>query len=364
MSNKIKVGIIGAGGMAEYHVEGFRKAGVEIAVIMDADLDRAVGFSKKHTIAHACRTLDEALRVCSDLTAVSIVTPNKFHMPQALEALGRSLHVYCEKPPALNAGEMKRMYEAARSSGKILMFDFNNRAREESQAIMRYIRGGDVGRINSAQAIWVRRAGIPGFGGWFTQKNMSGGGPVIDLVHMLDLALYLMEYPEPAYILASTFDDFMGNPAFKGPWGFADIKDTQMDVESACHAFITFATGQCLSVRTSWAEMVEREVASVTFQGQKAGAKVERVFEQDGIDSTSRDICMLYTEENGHQVNRSIIVPRDEAMGRVASAVSFIQAVQGKAEPLNNPGQALRLMKIIDCMYDSARTGKPVAYTS
>ncbi|AEC03009.1 Gfo/Idh/MocA family protein [Parasphaerochaeta coccoides] len=364
MGNKMKVGIIGAGGMAEYHVEGFRKAGAEVALIIDADLDRASAFSRRHAITHACTTLDEGLKLCADVAAVSIATPNRFHMPLAVEALNHSLHVYCEKPPALNAGEMAKMAVAARSSEKRLMFDFNNRARTESQAIMKYIRGGEAGRINSAQAVWVRRAGIPGFGGWFTRKDMSGGGPVIDLIHMLDLALYLMEYPQPAYIMASTFDDFMGNPAFKGPWGFADVKDGRMDVESACHAFITFSSGQCLSVRTAWAEMVEREVASVTFQGQKAGAKIERVFDQDGIDATSHDSCMLFTEENGLQVNRSIVVPREESMGRVANAINFIRAIEGKAEALNTPDQALLLMKIVDCMYESARTGKPVAFES
>lgn len=362
MDKKTKVAIIGAGGMAEYHVEGFLKAGAEVAAIIDAVPEKAESFRAKHGIQHACRSIEEALALCPGLEAVSIVTPNKFHMPLTVEALGHGLHVYCEKPPALNAAEMVRMEEAARTSGKVLMFDFNNRARTESQAMMRYIKDGQVGGINSAQAQWIRRAGIPGFGGWFTRKELSGGGPVIDLIHMLDLALYFMDYPEPSYIMACMFDDLMGNPAFKGPWGFPDVKDARMDVENACHAFITFPQGQCLSVRSSWAEMVEREVASVVFQGKKAGGKLERIFDEDGIDGTSHDSCELYTEENGLQVNRSLVLPKDETMGRVPSAINFIHTLQGTAEPLNTPRQAVTLMKIVDCMYESARTGKPVAY--
>ena len=78
------------------------------------------------------------------------------------------------------------MIEAAKSSGKELMFNFNNRARPESYAIMEKINAGEIGTINSAQAKWCRRTGIPGFGGWFTTKALSGGGPLIDLLHMLD----------------------------------------------------------------------------------------------------------------------------------------------------------------------------------
>ena len=134
------------------------------------------------------------------------------------------------------------------------------------------------------------------------------------------------------------------------------------NVESACHGFITFETGQCLFVRSAWAEMNDRERISVVFQGTKAGGKIERLFEVDGIDETSTDTCTLYTVENGHHVNREVFVPRDETMGRVASAKNFIDALTGKAAPLNVPEEALKLMKIIDAIYTSAAEHKPVKF--
>ena len=357
---KLKIGIIGAGGMASYHLAGFRQAGADVVAVTDNNLERSRFFAQVNGIGFASSSLDGMLDVCPDLQAVSIVTPNKFHMPLAVEALSKGLHVYCEKPPALNAGQMQRMLDASKAAGKVLMFDFNNRARPESRAMFRYIEQGDIGTINSAQATWIRRAGIPGFGGWFTNKELSGGGPVIDLLHMMDLALYLMQYPDPDYVMARTYDDFMGNPAFKGPWGIADVANGKTDVESACHAFVTFKTNQCLMVRNSWAEMNEREVASVAFQGSMAGGRIERLFGRDGIDETSIDSCRLFTEENGMQVNREVLVPRDETMGRVESAVNFVQTIEKSAQPLNTPDQALKLMKIIDAMYASAQSGKPV----
>ncbi|GHV85969.1 oxidoreductase [Spirochaetia bacterium] len=356
----MKVGIVGAGGMASYHYDGFTAAGAEVAAVADMDTKRAGAFAKTRPVGKIYESLAEMLKGIPDLDAVSVVTPNKFHKPVALEALNAGKHVFCEKPPALNAAEMAEMLAASKKAGKLLMFDFNNRARPESRAMMRYIKEGAVGNINSAQANWIRRAGIPGFGGWFTTRALSGGGPVIDLPHMMDLALHFMGYPEPAWCLAGVFYDFMDNKAFKGPWGIPDSAAGVTDVESSCHAMISFKTGQTLAVRCSWAEFVEREVVSVTFQGTKAGGKVERLFGIDGIDTTSFDSCRLFTEEYGVQVNRDITAEKDESMGRTGQASNFIDAITGKAPALNTPEEALILMKIVDAMYESAALKKPV----
>jgi predicted dehydrogenase len=356
----LKIGIIGAGGMASYHYQGFTRAGAEVIAMSDMDIRRARAFGENRKIGKFYSGIREMLDDSPEIDAVSVITPNKFHRPLVIEALERGKHVYCEKPPALNALETLDMVNAAKKAGKVLMFDLNNRARPEAQAIMHYIKNGKVGKINSAQATWIRRNGIPGFGGWFTNKAISGGGPVLDLPHMFDLALYFMGYPEPDYVLGRTYKDFMGNPAFKGPWGIPDMAGGVMDVESACHAFVTFKTGQCLMIRGSWAEMNEREVVSVTFQGQKSGGKIERLFDIDGLDGTSIDNCAIFTEENGRQVDYVIKVEKDQEMGRVTQAINFVEVITGKADALNTPEQAIVMMKIVDAIYESTATGKPV----
>ncbi|MCK5923062.1 MAG: Gfo/Idh/MocA family oxidoreductase, partial [Methylococcales bacterium] len=270
-------------------------------------------------------------------------------------------HVFCEKPPAISAAEVEEMIAAQEKAGKILMFNFNNRARPESREMMKLINAGTVGKINSAQAKWIRRTGIPGFGGWFTTKSLSGGGPMIDLLHMLDLAMYFMGCPKPSYVTAQTFDDFITDKNFKGPWGIPDRADGTTDVEAAAHGFITFETGQVLSFQISWAEMIKREEVSVVFQGAKAGGKVERLFATDGLDETAIDTCELYTQNGAERVDQTIEVEECEDMGRITSAASFIEVIDGKADPLNTPDQALSLMQIIDAAYESASSGKPVA---
>lgn len=356
-----KVGVIGAGGMLQYHAAGFRQAGAEIVAVADAAPGAAAKAAEKWNIAKAYDSVDAMLAAHPEIEAVSIIVPNKFHKPLTIQCLEAGKHVFSEKPPALNAGEVQEIIAAAKKAGKQVLFNFNNRARPESQAMMTYITQGVTGKINSAQAKWIRRTGIPGFGGWFTTKELSGGGPLIDLLHMVDLAMYFMGYPEPAHVLGQTFSDFIQDKSFKGPWGIPDRVGGTTDVENAAHGFVTFKTGQVLSLQVSWAEMIKREEVSVVFQGTKAGGKVERLFGIDGLDNTAIDTCELYVQENGHSVNRSITTPACEDMGRIGSAANFIEAIEGRAKPLNTPEQALRLMQVIDAIYASATTGKPVS---
>ncbi len=354
-----KVAIVGAGGMLDYHAEGFRHAGAEIVAIADVDESAARKAASQHGIEKAFGSV-EAMLAGADFDAASMIVPNKFHAPLAIEFLNAGKHVFCEKPPAINASEVEQMIVAATSADKVLMFNFNNRARPESYAMMEFVENGRVGTINSAQAKWIRRTGIPGFGGWFTTKALSGGGPLIDLLHMVDLAMYLMGYPEPAHVLGQTFNDFIEDKQFKGPWGIPDNADGINDVETAAHGFVTFKTGQVLSLQVSWAEMVKREEVSVVFQGTRAGGKIERLFGSDGLDDTAIDTCELYFQEGGKSISQKIEVDECPDMGRARSAANFIRAIEGTEAPLNTPAQALSLMRVIDAIYESARSKQPV----
>ncbi len=356
----IRIGIIGAGGMAAYHIPGFRQAGGEVVAVADVNREAAERLAARFDVPRTYDSAARMLRQESGMDAVSVITPNKFHKPLAIQALAAGKHVFCEKPPALNAAEAEAMREAAAKAGRQLMFNFNNRARPEALAMTDYIRKDETGRINSAQALWIRRAGIPGFGGWFTTRALSGGGPLIDLLHMIDLALHFMGYPDPEWVLGQTFDDFIADRTFKGPWGIPDVEKGVTDVESAAHGFVRFQGGQVLFLRNSWAEMNAREEVSVTFQGRKAGGCVKRLFGRDGLDETAVDTCELYVHEHGRPVNRAIVTEPDPSMGRLRSAANFVHALAGREAPLNTPDEAVKLMKIIDAVYASARSGRPV----
>ncbi len=346
--------------MLQYHAAGFKQGGGEIVAVADVAPGAAAAAAEKYDIAQSFESVEEMLEN-SGCDAVSIIVPNKFHAPLAIQCMQAGKHVFCEKPPALSAEEVEEMIGVSQATGKRLMFNFNNRARPESREMMKFISAGDAGTINSAQAKWIRRTGIPGFGGWFTTKALSGGGPLIDLLHMVDLAMYFMGYPEPAHVMGQTFDTFITDKGFKGPWGIPDREDGVTDVEAAAHGFVSFKTGQVLSLQVSWAEMIKREEVSVVFQGTQAGGKVERLFGTDGLDETAIDTCELYVQEDGKSVDRTVVVEECEDMGRINSAANFVEAIDGKAEPLNTPDQALSLMKVIDAIYHSAQSGQPVS---
>lgn len=350
-----KIGLVGAGTMAEYHVKGFADAGATVVALADMNTEKGKAFARRHGFTDSVYpSLREMAQAHPEMQAVSIITPNRFHHPLVLEALEMGFHVLCEKPPALNSMETEEMANAAAERDLLLMFDLNNRARMDAQCVKKRIREGMIGRINSAQAAWMRRTGIPGFGGWFTTKAMAGGGPLIDLLHMIDLALWFMEYPEPEYALARTYDDFISDPNFHGIWGDMVAGAGTTDVESACHGFVSFKTGQVLSIHNSWAELVKEEDIYVALQATRTGVKIRTV---NDINS-----CEFYAQDEGASVDQSYRFQHDDDMGRTRATANFIRTLNGEEEPLTTAAEAVALMRIIDAVYLSAETGRPVQF--
>src|SRR5918993_46173 len=112
----IKIGIIGAGGMAAYHTTGFRQAGAEIIALADVNQAAAEKSAAQYGIGRTFTDVAEMLRALPELDAVSIIVPNKFHAPLAIAALKAGKHVFCEKPPALSAKEMTLIQAAAKAA--------------------------------------------------------------------------------------------------------------------------------------------------------------------------------------------------------------------------------------------------------
>ena len=158
------------------------------------------------------------------LDIVSVAVPNNQHMELTIAALEAGANVLCEKPMAMNEEEAQKMLDTAKRCGKKLGIDFSYRFNPQSRAMKSMIEQGALGEIYYGRSVWLRRRGIPGMaantfntgkgktapmGSWFFDKQQSGGGPLIDLgVHRLDLALWLMGYPKPVWVMASTYAKF------------------------------------------------------------------------------------------------------------------------------------------------------------
>jgi predicted dehydrogenase len=282
-----------------------------------------------------------------ELDVVSVATPNKFHKALTIAALEAGCHVLCEKPMAMNAAEGREMLAAAKQAGKRLMINFSYRFTEHSQALKAQVDAGMLGQVYFARTVWHRRRGLPKFGGWFGQKALSGGGPLIDLgVHRLDLALWLMGYPKPVWVMGSTY-----NPIASA---LAEEAGVEYDVEDLAVGMIRFENGATLELEASWATNIqEKELMETRLFGTKGGL-VQRNC-NEGYEFEAE----IYVEQNGshfdmklHSSNRP-----DWLKGAMYHLIDCI--VKDQSHPA--PGEeGLLVMEILDAIYTSAAEGRPV----
>ncbi len=344
---KYRVGVVGLG-MGQGHIRSFQShPNSDVVAITDVNEDRLKEIGEKFGIK--ARYTDHSKMLAEeDLDIVGVATPNIFHKPITIEALEAGCHVLCEKPMAMNAQEAEDMLAAAKTADRKLMINFSFRFKPQSWAIKRQVERGRIGDVYMARTLWHRRRGFPGFGGWFGQKDKSGGGPLIDLgVHRLDLALWFMGYPEPTYVLGSTYNH-IGKRVSKE-------EGKKYDVEDLAAAFIKFKNGACLILEASWAANIQqKEHMKTRLFGTKGGALNYNL--NGGYDFGTD----LYVEEDGCQFDMKL----NSKMGiKDAPPTAMHNMVDSlvTGNPNTATGQeGLIVMKLLDAIYKSAETGEPV----
>ncbi|MCX7772060.1 MAG: Gfo/Idh/MocA family oxidoreductase, partial [Clostridia bacterium] len=335
----LKYGCVGAGGIADWkHLAGYSKIkDIEITSICDSNLQAAQRLADKYRIPRVYNDYKEMLQK-EELDLISVCTPNFLHAPVTLMALEKGINVHCEKPIALNAQEAAAMVEAKNKSGKKLMVALNNRFTNESVFVKHYIDSGALGPIYHAKCGWRRRKGIPGKGGWFTQKAFSGGGPLIDLgVHFMDLVMYFMGYPEVETVSGSTYDRFMHPDGEKVPG---------CDVEDMATGIVRLKNGCTIDFEFNWASHVEKEYNYYEILGEKGGISY-----RDGE-------LKIYTDIAGTSIN---MVPEiDKYNKKLDEFEHFLDCIRNNKEPLAAPEEAAKLMAVIDAIYKSSATKREV----
>ncbi len=337
----IKIGIIGSGKICQGpHMGAYDKIdNAKIVAICDIDEKKLEMVSKRYPDAKLYTDYKEMI-ANEELDAVDICTPNNIHSQAAIYALNQGLNVICEKPDAINAEEAEKMKKAAEDSGKTLMVIRNNRYRPTTKFLKDYIAEGKMGEIYAGRCGWIRRRGIPGWGGWFTDKAQSGGGPLIDLgVHIIDLAMYLMGNPKPVTVSGSTYSKF------------PHTSYSKTDVEDLCMGFIRFDNGACLQIEFSWASNIEYDQMFVELRGEKAGSRMS------GIDRKFD----IFTEECGTNVTIKPAIDDYNCMNHhEANIRHFLDVIEGKAEPDFTPQQGVNMVKILEALYKSAELGHEI----
>ncbi len=348
---KLRLGIVGIGGIfnAVHAAPLLEHPDVEIVAVCDIVKSKAQKFADAHGIKHVYEKFSDLI-ARKDIDVVDICTSNKFHSIIAVEALNAGKHVFTEKPDAINGAEAQKMADAAAKSGKVLMAMRNNRFRQASKFAKRFIEDGHMGEIYTGRCGWIRRRGIPGKGGWFTTKELSGGGPLIDLgVHMIDLAIWFMGDPRAVAVTGATYCKFANvdskSDSVHAQFGEAK-SDGIFDVEDLASGFIRFDNGATLQIEFSWASNVEAERTFVELRGTKAGLTLDH-------DLT------IYTEMSGALCNVTPNLPKDKP-AHAQHLNHFIDVVQGKAKPINRPEHGVNMIKVLGAIYESARLGREV----
>ena len=352
-STKLKIGAIGIGRIWMWaHAEPLlAHPDVEIVAVCDTDVARAEAFAKQHGVKHVFADYRDVLKL-KDLDAIDICTPNLYHSEMAVAALKSGRHVFCEKPDAVSPVECQRMVDAAKASGKTLMVMRNNRFNDNAQWLKRYIERGEMGDIYAGRCGWIRRRGTPGKNGWFTDKKLSGGGPLIDLgVHFIDLSMWLMGSPKPVAVSGMTWrkfdradvlDPVSRQLGLKVPEGVYDVEDLAMGT-------IRFDNDSMLQIEFSWASNVEEEVNFSELRGTKAGCTLRgdrelKVFSE--IDGTLCDILPRFP--------KTPLAPHGRMLHH------FVDVVKGRMAPIMTPREGLNMMKILGAIYSSAESGREV----
>jgi len=341
---KLKVGVVGLG-MGRSHLKGYQShPAVEVTAIADVDAARLAEIGDQFGV-NGRYTSAEQMFADESLDVVSIATPNIFHKPLTLAAFEAGCHVLCEKPMAMNASEGREMLAAAENAGKRLMINFSYRFTEQSMALKQQVESGILGDVYFGRTVWHRRRGLPRFGGWFGQKALSGGGPLIDLgVHRLDLALWLMGYPKPIWVLASTYNPIATE--------LARQQNVEYDVEDLAAALIKFDNGASLVLEASWAANIqERELMETRLYGTKAGLV------QRNMEETYKFEAEIYLEKDGSHFDMKLHPPYPPAPH---SAYHFIDSIVNNQPHIATGYEGLLVMEILDAVYQSADEGGPV----
>lgn len=359
----LRVGIVGCGGIfngAHFKVyKHYQSTGAQVVALCDIKpekmdaVENRLGFSvKKYTDYKEMIDTEH-------LDYVDICTPNYLHADIAIYAMQHHTNAFSEKPDTISVERVLEMQRVQKETGMKLMCMRNNRYWVSSQEIKSKIKSGDFGEIYTGRCGWIRKRGIPGKGGWFTNKAQSGGGPLIDLgVHMIDLAIYLMGNPKAVSVSGCTYSKFANSDekadSVHAQFGEEDPNGI-MDVEDLAIGFIKFDNGASLQIEFSWASNIKKESTFVELRGTKLGVKWDNgVYElYDGHP---------YSAFKGHLAKAKQVKNQAKQFygQHCGNILHFIDVINGKAEPDYTIDQGVNMIKILCAMYESAKTGKEV----
>ncbi|MGO4298982.1 Gfo/Idh/MocA family protein [Leifsonia sp. RAF41] len=354
LGRPLRAGVVGLGWAGQQHMAAYDALpGVELVAIAGMEDGPRADLGEQYGIDRLHRDWKDLVAE-GDLDVVSVAVPTFLHAPIAVGALDAGIHVLSEKPIARTAAEAQTMVDAAHRAGRVLEVAFNHRRRGDIEALKAAVESGQIGRPYHARAIWLRRAGIPALGSWFTNREMAGGGPLIDIgVHVLDYALHLFGEPRVEAVSAVTHAE-LGVRGRGGATASKQHVGSDYEVEDLASLLLRLEGGGSIVIETSWAAYRPAgDEFGITLYGTEGGADL-RV-----VDYAPSGELTIFTGD-GEQ-SEDITVTADPGRGHLAVVETFLEHVADPANWSNWDGSlALDRARVIDAAYESARIGAEV----
>jgi predicted dehydrogenase len=259
-----RIAFLGLGWIGQKRLEALVGSGAARAVAL-AD-PCADGLDKARGIARDARVAGSFAELLSEpMDGLVIATPSGLHAAQAIAALERGVPVFCQKPLACSAAEARRVVDAARHADRLLGLDLSYRHLAAADAVRHLIASGALGHVFAIEATFHNAYGPSST--WCRDRRRAGGGCVIDLgVHLVDLALWMLDFPEVIDVSAQLF---CGGRRFD--------RDTD-EVEDYASGDLRLAGDTAVSVTCSWFLPIGEDARiRIACYGTRGGAVIENV---------------------------------------------------------------------------------------
>ena len=330
---KTRVGVIGLGGIAQLvHLPNLAKlSNVEVIAVADIDKRKVTAIADKFDIKNRYTNYKELL-TREDLDAVIIATPTSAHSEVTNEALLKNKHVLVEKPFVRSYDEGVPLVELAKEADRFLVVGMNLRHRPDAMLLKSVVSSEEIGKIFFVKGGWIRRQSSDQ--AWFMKKEEAGGGVIIDLgIALLDLALWLMDYPKPETVSTQNF--------------YQNTKN----IEDSSISFLRCDNSRLISLETSWSLPMEKDSSYFTIYGTNGYATLNpfRVFKKYEDE---------YIEVGSSQTESSAVLFQKSYLNELKS---FIGAIRGTNPVVSTGAESLERLKIIEAMYKSSAQKKEVS---
>jgi predicted dehydrogenase len=356
IKKKLRIGIIGTGGIAHAHINSYLRLTDEVEVVGASDIvpGKARKFLDEFGLTGVPAFDDNDELLSLGLDGVSVCTYNSTHAECTIKALEAEAHVLCEKPMSVTLADAIAMYKTAKSKGKILTIGFQPRYDPNMNLVREIVGGGALGEVYYIQTGGGRRRGIPG--GTFIRKELAGVGALADIgCYSLDMVLSAIGYPKPLTVSAYASDRFGKNPKYCS-------EAAKFDVDDFSVALIRLEGGIALDFRMSWAMHMD-SMGDTMFFGTDAGLKIKPAGVGTGWggawDGTIGPM-FLYSDVAGQLLETPIPLrtPSDDRFYSKVKAFCDAALVNGPA-PIPTI-ESVYNQAIVDGIYRSSQAGREV----